>query len=63
MSHLYCLDKKRENVNYLADNFLNFEDTNLLDMSDNYFEGSTAAMATIFTIVALGIITSILIWG
>jgi hypothetical protein len=32
-------------------------------MPDNYFEESTAALGTIFTIVALGILISILIWG
>lgn len=32
-------------------------------MSDNFFEGSTAAVGTIFTIVCLAIITAILIWG
>jgi hypothetical protein len=32
-------------------------------MSDNFFEESTAAVGTIFTIIALSIITSILIWG
>jgi hypothetical protein len=32
-------------------------------MSDNFFESSTAAIATIFTIIALAIIVSILIWG
>jgi hypothetical protein len=32
-------------------------------MSDNFFEGSTAAIATIYTIAVLGIIASILIWG
>ncbi len=32
-------------------------------MPDNFFESSTAAVGTIITIVLLGIITSILIWG
>jgi hypothetical protein len=32
-------------------------------MSDNFFEESTAALGTIFTIIALGIVISILIWG
>jgi hypothetical protein len=32
-------------------------------MSGNFFEESTAALGTIFTIIALGIIVSILIWG
>lgn len=32
-------------------------------MSDNFFESSTAAVGTIFTIIALSIIVSILIWG
>jgi hypothetical protein len=32
-------------------------------MPDNFFESSTAAVGTIFVIIALSIITSILIWG
>ncbi len=32
-------------------------------MSDNFFEESTAALGTIFTIIALGIVISILVWG
>jgi hypothetical protein len=32
-------------------------------MSDNFFEESTAALGTIFTVIALGIVVSILIWG
>ena len=32
-------------------------------MSDNFFEDSTAALGTIFTVIALGIVVSILIWG
>jgi hypothetical protein len=32
-------------------------------MSDNFFDNSTAAVGTIFTIIALAIIASILIWG
>ena len=32
-------------------------------MSDNFFESSTVAVGTIFTIVALAILASILIWG
>jgi hypothetical protein len=32
-------------------------------MSDNFFESSTAAVGTIFTIIALSILVSILIWG
>lgn len=32
-------------------------------MADNFFEGSTAAVGTIFTVIALGILTAILIWG
>jgi hypothetical protein len=32
-------------------------------MSDNFFEGSTAALGTIYTIFALAVIASILIWG
>lgn len=32
-------------------------------MPDNFFEESTAAVGTIFTIIALGILVSILIWG
>ncbi|MEN9302590.1 MAG: hypothetical protein RL264_1019 [Bacteroidota bacterium] len=32
-------------------------------MSDNFFESSTAALGTIYTIAALAIIVSILIWG
>lgn len=32
-------------------------------MADNFFEESTAAVGTIFTIIALAIIASILIWG
>jgi len=33
------------------------------DMSDNFFEGSTAAVATIYTVIVLGILASLLIWG
>jgi hypothetical protein len=32
-------------------------------MPDNFFEESTAAVGTIFTIIALGVIAAILIWG
>jgi hypothetical protein len=32
-------------------------------MSDNFFEKSTAALGTIYTIIALGVIAAILIWG
>jgi hypothetical protein len=32
-------------------------------MSDNFFEGSTVAVGTIYTIFALAVIISILIWG
>jgi hypothetical protein len=32
-------------------------------MPDNFFEESTVALGTIFTIVALGVLTAILIWG
>ena len=32
-------------------------------MSDNFFEGSTAAVGTLITIALLGIIVSILVWG
>jgi hypothetical protein len=32
-------------------------------MSDNFFEESTAAIGTIYTIIVLGIVASILIWG
>ncbi len=32
-------------------------------MSDNFFEGSTAAIATIYTILVLGTLASLLIWG
>lgn len=32
-------------------------------MPDNFFESSTAAVGTIVTIVLLGIIFGILIWG
>ncbi len=32
-------------------------------MPDNFFEQSTAAVGTIITIVLLGVIASILIWG
>lgn len=32
-------------------------------MSENFFDKSTGAVATIFTIIALGVIASILIWG
>lgn len=32
-------------------------------MPDNFFEESTAAIGTIITIVLLGILTTILIWG
>jgi hypothetical protein len=36
---------------------------NKIAMGDNFFEESTAAVGTIFTIVALAVIISILIWG
>jgi hypothetical protein len=32
-------------------------------MSDNFFEESTAALGTIYTIAILSILISILIWG
>jgi hypothetical protein len=32
-------------------------------MSDNFFEESTSAIGTIVTIVLLGVIVSILMWG
>ena len=32
-------------------------------MSDNFLEESTAAIGTIYTIIVLGIVASILIWG
>jgi hypothetical protein len=32
-------------------------------MSDNFFDKSTAAVGFIYTIIALGVIASILIWG
>ena len=32
-------------------------------MSDNFFEESTAAIGTIYTIIVLGIVASILICG
>jgi len=32
-------------------------------MPNNFFEESTAAVATIFVVVALGILISIFIWG
>jgi hypothetical protein len=32
-------------------------------MSDNFFEGSTAAIGTIITIALLSVVISILIWG
>lgn len=32
-------------------------------MSDNFFEGSTVAVATIYTVIVLGILASLLIWG
>ncbi len=32
-------------------------------MPDNIFEESTVALGTIFTIVALGVLATILIWG
>ncbi len=32
-------------------------------MSDNFFDQSTGAVATIYTIFALGVIGAILIWG
>jgi hypothetical protein len=32
-------------------------------MSDNFFEGSTAAVGTIITVALLSILVSILIWG
>jgi hypothetical protein len=42
--------------------FFNFEKKQQI-MSDNFFEESTAAVATIFTIIALAILATILIWG
>ncbi|MEN9994345.1 MAG: hypothetical protein RL762_1002 [Bacteroidota bacterium] len=32
-------------------------------MSDNFFEGSTAAIGTIITVALISILVSILIWG
>lgn len=32
-------------------------------MADNFFEGSTAAVGTIYTIIVLAILTAIMIWG
>lgn len=32
-------------------------------MSDNFFEGSTAAIGTLYTILVLGTLAAILIWG
>lgn len=32
-------------------------------MSDNFFESSTVAVGFIYTVIALGIIASIVIWG
>jgi hypothetical protein len=32
-------------------------------MSDNFFEGSTAAVGTIITVALISILVSILIWG
>jgi len=32
-------------------------------MSDNFFEGSTVAIGTIYTIIILGILASLIIWG
>lgn len=32
-------------------------------MSDNFFEESTNAIGTIITVVLLGVIVSILMWG
>jgi len=32
-------------------------------MSDNFFEGSTAAIGTIYTIFVIAVITWIMIWG
>lgn len=32
-------------------------------MADNFFESSTAAIGTIVTIVLLGIVFAVLIWG
>ena len=32
-------------------------------MSDNFFEGSTAAVGTIYTVILLSVLVSILIWG
>jgi len=32
-------------------------------MSDNFFEGSSAAVGTIYTLIVLGIIASLLAWG
>ncbi len=32
-------------------------------MSDNFFEGSTVAVGTIYTVIVLGILASLLIWG
>lgn len=32
-------------------------------MSDNFFEESTAAVGFLYTVIALAIVVSILIWG
>jgi hypothetical protein len=46
---------------FLKKTFSNFEKN--IFMSDNFFEESTAAVGTIYTIAILAIIVSILIWG
>lgn len=32
-------------------------------MSDNFFEESTAAVGTIYTVIILAILVTVLIWG
>jgi hypothetical protein len=46
---------------FLKKTFSNFEKK--IFMSDNFFEESTAAVGTIYTIAILALIVSILIWG
>ena len=61
------MEKQEERERFYMANILGSTSTNIIEdlesVSDNFFEESTAALGTIFTIIALGIIVSILIWG
>lgn len=57
-----CFKRKFTEPSVQSNLFFTFEKKQII-MSDNFFEGSTAAVGTIYTIIALAILASILIWG